>query len=317
VAGSFGYVAPEVLSEKGHGKPVDIWSTGLVQNLLSLRCSPSSRIITYVLLCGYSPFRSENNKDLVQETLRAHIEFQDRYWKNVSAEGESIYSHHAAWRSVLSDISSAKKFILDLLNADPSQRPTAQAALQHPWLTGHASKEYDLSGLRENFSPRAKWKSAIDAVRAAGRMSALAHSRSHLSKTDTGESYKTDDSGGWDSSSRPSPQGTELRGGATTSDEEEESKGETIGEEWEVKPHRHHPSSSLSSQSQKAKDEHHVPEDAKVSGVSIHEGHAHLIPDEAGKVEGKAGLQTANKDSDDERQFPGAFIWETIKGHIK
>ncbi|KAG8804366.1 hypothetical protein FRC17_005983, partial [Serendipita sp. 399] len=28
VSGSFGYVAPEVLSEKGHGKPVDIWSTG-------------------------------------------------------------------------------------------------------------------------------------------------------------------------------------------------------------------------------------------------------------------------------------------------
>jgi calcium/calmodulin-dependent protein kinase I len=30
VAGSFGYVAPEVLSEKGHGKAVDIWSTGYV-----------------------------------------------------------------------------------------------------------------------------------------------------------------------------------------------------------------------------------------------------------------------------------------------
>jgi calcium/calmodulin-dependent protein kinase I len=223
----------------------------------------------------------------------------------------------AARRSVVSDVSSAKNFILELLNRNPSQRPTAQAALQHPWLTGDASTEHDLSGLRENFSPRAKWKSAIDAVRAAGRINALAQARSHLSKADTGESYRTDDSGGWDSSSRPSRQGTGLRGGATTSDEEEESKGETVGEEWEVKSHRHHPSSSLSEKSQKAKDEHHVPEDAKVSGIGIHEGHAHVIPDEAGKVEGKAALQTADKDSDDERQVPGAFIWGKIKDHLK
>lgn len=30
LAGSFGYVAPEVLNKKGHGKAVDIWSTGCV-----------------------------------------------------------------------------------------------------------------------------------------------------------------------------------------------------------------------------------------------------------------------------------------------
>jgi len=28
VAGSFGYVAPEVPNQNGHGKPVDLWSTG-------------------------------------------------------------------------------------------------------------------------------------------------------------------------------------------------------------------------------------------------------------------------------------------------
>ena len=28
LAGSFGYVAPEVLNKTGHGKAVDIWSTG-------------------------------------------------------------------------------------------------------------------------------------------------------------------------------------------------------------------------------------------------------------------------------------------------
>jgi calcium/calmodulin-dependent protein kinase I len=48
------------------------------------------RIITYVLLCGYSPFRSEDPKQLVQETLRARIEFHSRYWSNISDEGTSF-----------------------------------------------------------------------------------------------------------------------------------------------------------------------------------------------------------------------------------
>lgn len=44
MAGSFGYAAPEVMLKQGHGKAVDLWSLG---------------VITYTLLCGYSPFRSE------------------------------------------------------------------------------------------------------------------------------------------------------------------------------------------------------------------------------------------------------------------
>ena len=53
MAGSFGYAAPEVMLKKGHSKPVDMWSLG---------------VITYTLLCGYSPFRSENLTDLIEET---------------------------------------------------------------------------------------------------------------------------------------------------------------------------------------------------------------------------------------------------------
>ncbi|KAA1476377.1 Pkinase-domain-containing protein, partial [Dentipellis sp. KUC8613] len=73
LAGSFGYVAPEVLNQKGHGKAVDLWSTG---------------IITYAILCGYSPFRSDDVKELVRETTAAKIEFHERYWKNVSDDEE-------------------------------------------------------------------------------------------------------------------------------------------------------------------------------------------------------------------------------------
>ncbi|KAJ7474756.1 kinase-like domain-containing protein, partial [Mycena latifolia] len=97
LAGSPGYVAPEVLGKTGHGKAVDVWCTG---------------IITYVLLCGYSPFRAEDAQTLVQETLAAKIEFHTKYWRKVSDE--------------------AKDFIKRLLSLDPAARPTAEEALRDP-----------------------------------------------------------------------------------------------------------------------------------------------------------------------------------------
>lgn len=45
--GTPGYVAPEVLEQIGHGKPVDMWSVG---------------VIAYTLLCGYTPFWGEGKK---------------------------------------------------------------------------------------------------------------------------------------------------------------------------------------------------------------------------------------------------------------
>ncbi|KAF5371388.1 hypothetical protein D9615_009696 [Tricholomella constricta] len=157
LAGSFGYVAPEVLNKDGHGKAVDIWSTG---------------IITYVLLCGYSPFRSEDVKVLIRETTEAKIEFHERYWKNVSQEG--------------------KDFIKKLLHPDPSKRPTAAQAYDDLWLTTHKpSTEHDLStGLREHFDPRARWRSAIASARAIHRLGSFA------SRTNSSAS-KTSGSGGW------------------------------------------------------------------------------------------------------------------------
>ncbi len=95
MAGSFGYAAPEVMLKKGHGKPVDMWSMG---------------VITYTLLCGYSPFRSESLTDLIDECKHGRIVFHERYWKDVSKD--------------------AKDFIVQLLQPDPNRRATSQ--VYHP-----------------------------------------------------------------------------------------------------------------------------------------------------------------------------------------
>jgi calcium/calmodulin-dependent protein kinase I len=159
LAGSFGYVAPEVLNKAGHSKAVDVWSTG---------------IITYVLLCGYSPFRGEDTREMIRETTEARIEFHERYWSKISDE--------------------AKLFIKLMLNPDPTQRPTAHEAYHNHWLTAHeASTEHDVAvGLREHFDAKKQWRSAIASARALhrfGKNSSGRHSRS--------SSASSSASGGW------------------------------------------------------------------------------------------------------------------------
>lgn len=95
MAGSFGYAAPEVMDRKGHGKPVDMWSMG---------------VITYTLLCGYSPFRSENLRDLLEECSSGSVVFHERYWKDVSGD--------------------AKDFILKLIVPEPEQRWSSEVRLK-------------------------------------------------------------------------------------------------------------------------------------------------------------------------------------------
>jgi calcium/calmodulin-dependent protein kinase I len=76
--GTPNYVAPEILRELGHGKPVDMWSTG---------------VITYVLLCGYTPFwGGEDNSTLVlyQAIMAADYQFEEEYWRLVSSEAKDF-----------------------------------------------------------------------------------------------------------------------------------------------------------------------------------------------------------------------------------
>ncbi|KAK0543050.1 Calmodulin-dependent protein kinase cmk2 [Tilletia horrida] len=176
VCGSFGYAAPEVLSKKGHGMLVDMWSLG---------------VITYTMLCGYTPFRSDEPARLAAETQRGKIEFHDRYWKNISAE--------------------AKDFVKSCLTVDPVNRITAAAAMRHPWLMraeGDPSVNGpDISiGLKENY--RKRWKTAINAVRASAKFKAALNNgsaSSGLTMASTDSSTSTTTTGGDESAVRRGP----------------------------------------------------------------------------------------------------------------
>lgn len=138
MAGSFGYAAPEVMLKKGHGKAVDMWSLG---------------VITYTLLCGYSPFRSENLTDLIEECRAGRIVFHERYWKDVSQD--------------------AKDFILTLLQPEPEKRVTSDEALKHSWLTGKTASDRDLLPEIRAYIARARLRRGIEIVKLANRIEAL------------------------------------------------------------------------------------------------------------------------------------------------
>lgn len=138
MAGSFGYAAPEVMLKKGHGKPVDMWSMG---------------VITYTLLCGYSPFRSENLQDLIEECSSAQVVFHERYWKDVSDD--------------------AKDFIMCLLRPNPDDRWSSGKAMKHPWLSGENATDHNLLPEIKAFMAKARLRRGIEMVKLANRIEAL------------------------------------------------------------------------------------------------------------------------------------------------
>lgn len=138
MAGSFGYAAPEIMLKQGHGKPVDMWSLG---------------VITYTLLCGYSPFRSESVADLIDECKNGRIVFHGRYWKDVSQD--------------------ARDFITNLLQPDPSKRLSSEEALQDRWLTGKTATDHNLLPEIRAYMAKARLKRGIEIIKLANRIESL------------------------------------------------------------------------------------------------------------------------------------------------
>jgi len=100
ICGTPGYMAPEIFKKTGHSKPVDIWAMG---------------VITYFLLCGYTPFDRDNQQQEMEAIIRGDYKFEpEEYWANVSE--------------------TARSFVRACLTIDPHKRPTAAECLQHKWL---------------------------------------------------------------------------------------------------------------------------------------------------------------------------------------
>ncbi|XP_043971631.1 serine/threonine-protein kinase DCLK2-like isoform X1 [Gambusia affinis] len=111
VCGTPTYVAPEIIAESGYGLKVDVWAAG---------------VITYILLCGFPPFRSENNRqeELFEQILLGKLDFPPPYWDNIT--------------------DSAKDLISRMLQVNAEARSTAKDVLSHPWVTHDAVRKTNM-----------------------------------------------------------------------------------------------------------------------------------------------------------------------------
>ncbi|KAI0697372.1 Pkinase-domain-containing protein [Cytidiella melzeri] len=149
ICGTPGYMAPEIFKKTGHGKPVDVWAMG---------------VITYFLLCGYTPFDRETQQQEMEAIIAGDYKFEpEEYWENVSA--------------------TAKDFVRTCLTIDPAKRPTASEMLRHKWLADSEphyveDKEGKMTNLlphiQKAFDARKTFRKAVLSMMAMKRMSMLA-----------------------------------------------------------------------------------------------------------------------------------------------
>jgi len=131
-------------------------------------------VITYFLLCGYTPFDRDNHVDEVTAISQADYKFEpEDYWKDVSGTGRPTISHSPFLLSYSADSNLplvARDFINGCLTVDPSARMTCHKALEHPFLVeGHKGNDL-LPVVRKNFNARRTLHAAIDTVRAIRKL---------------------------------------------------------------------------------------------------------------------------------------------------
>jgi serine/threonine protein kinase len=133
-------IAPEVIRRKPYGKPVDLWSIG---------------VITFLLLSGDMPFRAADDGDtLTLFDLIAHgrYAYLDENWDQCSKE--SI------------------RFIDKLLVVHPDERMTADDALNNEWLRIQRMNDI-LPIFQKNYKAKRRLKKIGYAVMAVEKLSLI------------------------------------------------------------------------------------------------------------------------------------------------
>jgi len=138
--GTPGYVAPEILNNKGYDSPaVDMWSTG---------------VILYILLCGFPPFYEEELPALFDSILHARYDFPSPWWDAVSKPAQAL--------------------VKKLLELDPKTRYTAKNVMDDAWTT--SASDADLTGARKQlkkYNANRKLRKAAMGIIAQQRMERL------------------------------------------------------------------------------------------------------------------------------------------------
>ncbi len=119
-------------------------------------------VITYFLLCGYTPFDRDSTMEEMQAIVNADYSYKPEiYWEGVSSD--------------------AKDFIDKLLVIDAKARLTAEQALQHPWLAsasasgaaadGDKAQQQDLlPGIKTAFNAKKTFRKAVNGIRLISRL---------------------------------------------------------------------------------------------------------------------------------------------------
>ncbi|CAB9502538.1 MAP kinase-activated protein kinase 2 (Fragment) [Seminavis robusta] len=97
--GSSYYMSPQVVGRSYDGCKADVWSCG---------------VMVHVLMTGYAPFDGPAYNDILKAITKGTFDFEDPEWDGVSDECLS--------------------FIRFCLTYDEEERPSAEQALQHPFL---------------------------------------------------------------------------------------------------------------------------------------------------------------------------------------
>ncbi|KAI9246869.1 kinase-like domain-containing protein [Sporodiniella umbellata] len=124
VAGSFAYIAPEVLLKRGYMASVDWWSLG---------------IVCYELLFGKRPFRGKTNDTLQHAIIHDTLEFPSQH----------KISHHAI------------DFVQSLLTRDVNARIGVgkqgfTRLMSHPWFSGLDWEKLEREEIKPPFIPDSK-----------------------------------------------------------------------------------------------------------------------------------------------------------------